>query len=110
MKGLGLSPGMVNVLCSWARHFYLHSASFHSGVWMGISELAEKPAEMLKGNLVKVWYPTQGERGGWLVILLVASSKISSGCIPMYFQIRRFYFTRSTCKVKPSNYVNLHEV
>ena len=63
MKGLGLSPGVVNVLCSWARHFYLHSVSFHSGVWMGISELAEKPAEMLKGNLVKVWYPTQGERG-----------------------------------------------
>ena len=46
---------------------------------MGISELAEKPAEMLKGNLVKFWYPTQGERRGWLVILLVASSKISSG-------------------------------
>ena len=79
MKGLGLSPGMVNVLCSWARHFYLHSASFHLGVWMGISELAEKPAEMLKGNLVEVWYPTQGERGGGLVTLLVASSKISSG-------------------------------
>lgn len=46
---------------------------------MGISELAEMPAEMLKGNLVKVWYPTQGERGGGLVTLLVASSKISSG-------------------------------
>ena len=77
MKGLGLSPGVVNVFCSWARHFYLHSASFHSGVWMGISKLAEKPAEMLLN--VKVWYPTQGERGGWLVTLLVASSKISSG-------------------------------
>ena len=32
LRGLGLSTGQINVLCSWARHFYSHSASLHLGV------------------------------------------------------------------------------
>ena len=44
-KGLGLSPGRVIVLCSWARHLN-HSASLHPGVYKWV------PANW-QGNLTK---------------------------------------------------------
>ena len=34
----GLCPVWGTVLCSWAKHFYSHSASLHPGVYMGTSE------------------------------------------------------------------------
>ena len=51
LKGPGLSPARVIVLCSGGKILYAHSTSLHPRVEMGISNLSGKRDEMLGGNL-----------------------------------------------------------
>ena len=65
-KGLGLSPGWVIVLCSWARHFTLT-------VPLSTKEYKWVPATC-QGNLTKCWRVTcdgVASHPGGVAILLV---------------------------------------
>ena len=69
-KGLGSSPGRVNVLCSWARHFTLT-------VPLSTQDYKWVPANCL-GNLMKCWGATcdgLASHSGGVAILLVATSR-----------------------------------
>ena len=43
LRSSGSSPGRLIVLYYKARHFTLHHASLHPGVWMGISKFSRSP-------------------------------------------------------------------
>ena len=50
--GLGLSPGRVIMLCSWARHFTLTvPLSTQKYKWVPANCQGGKPDEILGGNL-----------------------------------------------------------
>ena len=49
-RGLGLISGWVNVLRSWEKIRYSHSAPLHPGVKIGTGKLPGKLHEMPGGN------------------------------------------------------------
>ena len=68
-RGLGLISGWVNVLRSWEKIRYSHSAPLHPGVKIGTGKLSGKLHEMPGGNFCNKWHPIQGG----VIILLIAS-------------------------------------
>ena len=72
LRGLGLSPGCVIVLCSWAKHFILIVPLYIREYKWVLANCQGRNKEMFGENLGMDWHPIQeGERE--VQILLVVS-------------------------------------